>query len=101
MNIEDCVIKSKEWLHELNHKQLVQALCGEVNHDLDKTVELFESMLDHLEDSAEQNYYFNERIKSSNDQAYDDGYAEAIRDVVFKLNNQGVDSDIISLIEDM
>ena len=29
------------------------------------------------------------------------GYNQAIKDVVFELNNQGVDSDIITLIEDM
>ena len=48
---------------------------------------------------VEQNYYFNEKVESSNDQAYDDGYAEAIRDVVFELNNQDVDSDVIALID--
>lgn len=101
MNIEDCIAKAKDWLADIKHKQLVNVLTEKEDCDLDKAVELFESMLDHLEDSAEQNYYFNEKIKSSNDQAYDDGYSEAIRYVVFELNNQGVDSDIITLIEDM
>lgn len=101
MNIEDCIAKAKDWLAEIKHEQLVNALVEKEDCDLDKTVELFESMLEHLEDSAEQIYYFNEKIKSSNDQAYDDGYAEAIRDVVFELNNQDVDYDVITLIEDM
>ena len=77
MSIEDCIIKSKEWLNELNHKQLVHAICEEVNHDLDKTVVLFESLLSHLE------------------------YCNEIEDVVFELNNQDVDGDVIALIKDM
>ena len=41
-----------------------------------------------------------------NDECYENGryenwYNQAIEDVVFELNNQGVDSDIINLIEDM
>ena len=36
-----------------------------------------------------------------NDECYERGYNQAIDDVVFELNNQGVDSDIISLIEGM
>lgn len=101
MNIEECIAKVKDWLAEIKHKQLVNALVEKEDYDLDKTVELFESMLDHLEDGVEQNYYFNEKVESSNDQAYDDGYSEAIRGVVFELNNQGIDSDVITLIESM
>ena len=101
MNIEDCIIKSKDWLQELNHKQLVQAICGEVNHDLDKTVALFESLLNHLEDCSEIEDSYNEKISTIEDDAYEKGYSQAIDDVVFELNNQGVDSDIISLIESM
>ena len=101
MNIEDCIIKSKEWLCELNHKQLVHALCGEVNHDLDNTVALFEVLLNHLEDCNEMEDEYNEKISSLEDECYERGYNQAIDDVVFELNNQGVDSDIISLIEDM
>ena len=101
MDIEDCIIKSKEWLCELNHKQLVHALCGEVNHDLDKTVELFEELLNHLEDCCELEDSYNEKISSLEEESYENGYNQAIDDVVFLLNSQGVDSDIISLIEDM
>ena len=101
MDIEDCIIKSKEWLCELNHKQLVHALCGEVNHDLDNTVALFEVLLNHLEDCNEMEDEYNEKISSLEDECYERGYNQAIDDVVFELNNQGVDSDIISLIEDM
>ena len=101
MNIEDCVIKSKEWLRELNHKQLVQALCGEVDHDLDKTVALFEALLNHLEDCSDLEDSYNEKVSSLEDECYENGYNQAIEDVVFELNNQGVDSDVISLIEDM
>ena len=101
MDIEDCIIKSKEWLHELNHKQLVHALCGEVNHDLDKTASLFEALLNHLEDCNDLEDSYNEKISSLEDECYEKGYNQAIDDVVFELNNQGVDSDIISLIEDM
>ena len=101
MDIEDCIIKSKEWLCELNHKQLVHALCGEVNHDLDKTVALFEELLNHLEDCNDLKDGYNEKISSLEDEYYDRGYNQAIEDVVFELNNQGVGSDIISLIEDM
>ena len=101
MNIEDCIIKSKEWLYELNHKQLAHALCGEVNHDLDKTVELFEELLNHLEDCIDLEDEYNEKISSLEDECYERGYNQAIDDVVFELNNQGVDSDIIGLIEDM
>ena len=32
---------------------------------------------------------------------YENRYNQAIDDVVFELNNQGVDSDIITLIEGM
>ena len=101
MNIEDCIIKSKEWLCELNRKQLVHALCGEVNHDLDKTALLFESLLNHLEDCSEMEDLYNEKVSSLEDECYERGYNQAIDDVVFELNNQDVDSDIISLIEDM
>ena len=100
MNIEECIIKSKEWLCELNHKQLVHALCGEVNHDLDKTALLFESLLNHLEDCSKMEDSYNEKISSLEEESYEKGYNQAIEDVVFELNNQDVDSDIISLIED-
>ena len=101
MNIEDCIIKSKEWLCELNHKQLVHALCGEVNHDLDNTVALFEVLLNHLEDFNDFEDSHNEKISPLKDECYKNGYNQAIEDVVFELNNQGVDSDIITLIEGM
>ena len=101
MDIEDCIIKSKEWLCELNHKQLVHALCGEVNHDLDKTVALFEELLNHLEDCCELEDSYNEKISSLEEESYENGYNQAIDDVVFLLNSQDVDSDIITLIEDM
>ena len=101
MDIEDCIIKSKEWLCKLNHKQLVHALCCEVNHDLDNTVALFESLLNHLEDCNEMEDSYNEKVSSLEDECYEKGYNQAIEDVVFELNSQGVDSDIINLIEDM
>ena len=101
MNIEDCIIKSKEWLCKLNHKQFLHSVCGEVNHDLDKTVALFESLLNHIEDCNELEDEYKEMISSLEDEYYEDGYNQAIDDVVFELNNQGVDSDIINLIEDM
>ena len=101
MDIEDCIIKSKEWLCELNNKQLVHALCGEVNHDLDKTVALFEDLLNHLEDCNEMEDEYKEKISSLEEESYENGYNQAIDDVVFELNNQGVDNGIISLIEDM
>ena len=101
MNIEDCIIKSKEWLCKLNHKQFLHSVCGEVNHDLDKTVALFESLLNHIEDCNELEDEYKEMISSLEDEYYDNGYNQAIDDVVFELNNQGVDSDIINLIEDM
>ena len=101
MNIEECIIKSKEWLCELNHKQLVQALCSEVDSDLDKTVRLFESLLNHLEDCNEMEDEYKEKISSLEDECYENGYNQAIEDVVFELNNQGVDDNIIGLIEDM
>ena len=101
MNIEDCIIKSKDWLRELNNKQIVHALCGEVNHDLDKTVALFESLLSHLEDCSYVEESYNEMISSLEDEYYEKGYNQAIDDVVFELNNQDVDSDVITLIEDM
>ena len=101
MDIEDCIIKSKEWLCELNHKQLVHALCGEVNHDLDKTVALFEELLNHLEECNEMEDEYKEKISTLEDERYEKGYDRAIEDVVFVLNNQDVDSDIITLIEDM
>ena len=101
MSIECCIIKSKEWLYELNHKQLVHAICGEVNHDLDKTVVLFESLLSHLEDCNEMEDSYNENISTIKDEYYEKGYNQAIEDVVFELNNQDVDSYIITLIEDM
>lgn len=101
MNIEDCIIKSKEWLHELNHKQLVYAFCEEVNHDLDKTVVLFESLLNYLEDCNKIEDEYIEKISSLEDECYEKGYNQAIEDVVFELNNQDVDSGVITLIEDM
>ena len=101
MNIEDCIIKSKEWLREMKYSQLAHALCGEVNHDLDKTAELFEELLNHLEDCNELEDEYKERISSLEDEYYESGYNQAIEDVVFELNNQCVDSDVISLIEDM
>ena len=101
MNIKDCITKSKEWLLELNNKQLVISLCGEVNHDLDRTVVLFESLLSHLEDCNEMEDEYKENISTLEDEFYEKGYSQAIEDVVFELNNQDVDSDIITLIEDM
>ena len=101
MNIEDCIIKSKEWLCKLNHNQFLHSVCGDVNHELDKTVVLFESLLNHLEDYNELEDEYKERISSLEDEYYEKGYNQAIEDAVFELNNQGVDSDIISLIEDM
>lgn len=101
MDIEDCIIKSKECLCELNNKQLVHALCGEVNNDLDKTVVLFEALLNHLEDCNEMEDEYKEKISSLEDECYERGYNQAIDDAVFELNNQGVDSDVISLIEGM
>lgn len=101
MNIEECIIKSKEWLRELNHKQLVQALCGEVDNDLDKTVGLFESLLNHLEACNDVEDEYKEKISSLEDECYERGYNQAIEDVVFELNNQDVDSDVISLIDGM
>lgn len=101
MDIEDCIIKSKEWLCELNHKQFLHSVCGEVNHDLDKTVALFEGLLNHLEDCNEMGGEYKEKISSLEDEFYEKGYNQAIEDVVFELNNQDVDSDIITLIEDM
>ena len=44
---------------------------------------------------------YNEKVSSLEDECYERGYNQAIDDVVFELNNQDVDSDIISLIEDM
>lgn len=101
MNIEDCIIKSKDWLQGLNHKQLVLALCGEVDHDLDKTIGLFESLLNHLEDCSEIEDSYNEKISKLEDEGYEKGYNQAIEDVVFELNNQGIDNDVITLIADM
>lgn len=101
MGIEDCIIKSKELLLELNHKQLVHALCEEVNHDLDKTVAFFESLLTHLEDCNEMEDEYNEKISTLEEEYYEKGYNQAIEDVVFELNNQDVDSDVITLIEGM
>ena len=101
MNIEDCIIKSKEWLCEMKYSQLAHALCGEANHDLDQTVALFEALLNHLEDCNEMEDEYKEKISSLEDECYERGYNQAIEDVTFELNNQGVDSDIISLIEGM
>ena len=101
MNIEECIIKSKEWLREMKYNQLAHALCGEVNHDLDKTVEGFEELLSYLEDFNDFEDSHNEKISSLEDERYENGYNQAIDDVVFELNKQGVDSDIISLIEGM
>ena len=101
MNIEDCIIKSKEWLRELSYKQLGIALCGEVDHDLDRTVELLKVLLNHLEGCNALEDECNEKISSLEEECYERGYNQAIEDVVFELNNQGVDSDIISLIEGM
>ena len=101
MNIEDCIIKSKEWLRELKYMQISFALCKEVNHDLDKTVVLFESLLNHLEDCNEMDESYKEKISTLEEEYYEKGYNQAIEDVVFELNNQDVDSDIITLIEGM
>lgn len=101
MEIEELISKSNEWLNELNHKQLVHTLCGEVNHDLDKTIELFESLLNHLEGCNEMEDGYKEKILTLEDEYYEKGYNQAIEDVVFELNNQDVDSDVITLIEDM
>ena len=101
MDIEDCIIKSKEWLREMKYSQIAHALCSEVNYDLDKTIELFEEILNHLEDFNDFEDSYNEKISSLEDECYENGYNQAIDDVVFELNSQGVDSDIISLIEDM
>lgn len=101
MSIEDCIIKSKEWLHELNHRQLFNALIEVKDYELCKTVALFESLLSHLEDCNEMEDSYNENISTIKDEYYEKGYNQAIEDVVFELNNQDVDSDIITLIEDM
>ena len=101
MNIEECIIKSKEWLREMKYNQLAHTLCGEVNHDLDKTVEGFEELLNYLEDFNDFEDSYNEKISSPEEECYENGYNQAIEDVVFELTNQGVDSDIITLIEDM
>lgn len=101
MDIEDCIIKSKEWLREMKYSQIAHALCSEVNHDLDKTIELFEEILNHLEDFNDFEDSYNEKISSLEEESYENGYNQAIDDVVFWLNNQGVDSDVITLIEDM
>ena len=58
-------------------------------------------MLNNLEDCNDLEDSYNEKISSIVDECYEKGYNQAIEDVVFDLNNQGVDSDIISLIEDM
>ena len=71
LNIEDYIIKSKEWLCELNHKQLVYALYGEVNQDLDNTVALFGSLLNHLEDFNDFEDSYNEKISSLEDECYE------------------------------
>ena len=101
MNIEDCIIKSKEWLREMKYSQLAHALCGEANHDLDQTVALFEALLNHLEDCNDLENLYNEKISSLEEESYENGYDQAIDDVLFELNDKGVDSDIISLIEGM
>ncbi len=101
MNIEDCIIKSKEWLREMKYSQIAHELCGETNHDLDRTVALFEALLNHLEDCSDLENLYNEKISSLEEEFYENGYDQAIDDVLFELNNKGVDSDIISLIEDM
>ena len=101
MNIEYCIIKSKEWLRELSYKQLGIALCGEVDHDLDRTVELLKVLLNHLEDCNDLEDSYNEKISTLEDECYEKGYNQAIEDVVFELKNQDVDRDIISLIEGM
>lgn len=101
MNIEYCIIKSKDWLRELKYKQLQVAICGEVDYDSDKTIELFESLLSHLEDCSEMDDSYNEKISTIEDECYEKGYNQAIEDVVFELNTQDVDSDIVTLIEGM
>ena len=101
MDVEDCIIKSKEWLRELKYMQIAFALCEEANHDLDKTVVLFESLLSHLEDCNEIEDEYKEKISTIEDESYEKGYNQAIEDVVFELNNQDVDSDVITLIEGM
>lgn len=101
MNIEDCIIKSKEWLLELNHRQLFNALIEVKDYELDKTVMLFESLLNHLEDCSDMEDEYKEKISSLEEECYEKGYNQAIEDVVFELNNQDIDSDVIALIEDM
>ena len=86
---------------ELNHRQLFNALIEVKDHELDRTVVLFESLLNHLEDCNEMEDEYKEKISTLEDECYEKGYNQAIEDVVFELNNQDVDSDIITLIEDM
>lgn len=101
MEIEELIYKSNGWLNELNHKQLVHALVDEKDYDLDKTVELLKCLVQTVEDLSELDNYFDEKISSVKEESYDEGYSQAIQDVVFELNNQGVDDDIVSLIEDI
>ena len=54
-----------------------------------------------LEDFNDFEDSHNEKISSLKDECYENGYNQAIEDVVFELNNQGVDSDTITLIEGM
>ena len=101
MNTEECITKSKEWLRELNHRQLFKAIIEVKDYELDKTVALFESLLNHLEDCSDMGESYNEKISSLEDEFYEKGYNQAIEDVVFVLNSQDVDSDVVTLIEGM
>ena len=89
MEIEELISKSNAWLNELNHKQLVHALADKKDYDLDKTVELLRCLVQTVEDLLELDNFFNEKISSVKEESYDDGYSQAIQDVVFELNNQG------------
>lgn len=101
MEIEECIAKSKDWLADMKHKQLINALIKVEDQDLDRTVVLFESLLNHLEDCNEVEDEYKEMISTLEDDSYEKGYNQAIEDVVFELNNQDIDSDIITLIENM
>ena len=70
MNIEECIIKSKEWLREMKYNQLAHTR-GEVNHDLDKTVKGFEELLNYLEDFNDFEDSYNEKISSLEDECYE------------------------------
>ena len=57
--------------------------------------------MNYLEDFNDFEDSYNEKISSLEDGCYENGYNQAIKDVLFELNNQGVDSDTITLIEGM